>query len=241
MPVKWFEGEVVKIIALSQTIRHFFIEIKDEEPFEYQAGQFVTFDLPVSDKRLQRWRSYSIANRASSSNVLEFCIVHLDDGLGSGYFFEEVKIGSKLKFKGPDGAFVLKYPIEQDLVLLCTGTGVAPFKAMLDDLFHEKRAFKNIHLIFGTRTEENIIYRSEFEAYEKEFPNFTYDIVLSKAPKWGGREGHIHQVYLEKYGTARPDVKFMICGWSKMIDEAVENLLLKCQYDSALVQYELYG
>jgi CDP-4-dehydro-6-deoxyglucose reductase len=241
MPTKWFEGTVIEIDQISEKVRKYFVKLSEPESFQYEAGQFVTFDLPVSEKRLQRWRSYSIANRPDNSNILEFCIVYLDGGIGSGFFFNEVKIGSVLKFKGPDGAFVLKIPIEYDLVLLCTGTGVAPFKSMLDHIFFHNIPHRNIHLIFGTRKEEDIIYRNEFEAYASSKKDFIYDVVLSQEPNWHGIKGHIHQVYLQKYDVPRSDIKFMICGWSKMIDEAVANLLITSKYDRTQIHYELYG
>jgi ferredoxin-NADP reductase len=241
MPTTWYEGQVIEIKSVSQKIKRFFIVLPDVATFDFEPGQFITFDLPISDKRTNRWKSYSIANAPDGSNILELCIVHLEGGSGSGYFFNDVKVGSVLKFKGPDGAFVLRQPLDFDLVLLCTGTGVAPFKSMVDHIFFNKIPFKKIHLIFGTRKEEDIIYRQEFESYAAVNNNFTYDVVLSKEANWEGKKGHIHQVYLEKYAESRPDLKFMICGWSKMIDEAVANLLITCKYERSQVQYELYG
>jgi ferredoxin-NADP reductase len=48
-------------------------------------------------------------------------------------------------------------------------------------------------------------------------------------------------LYQETYRENRADVDFYICGWSNMIDDAVENLILKSGYDKSQVHYELYG
>lgn len=241
MPPKWIEAKLTEIKPVTDKIRNFYLTLNDEDRFGFLPGQFVTFDLPVSEKRLQRWKSYSIANRPDGSNTLEFCIVHLDGGLGSGYLFNEVQPGSLLRFKGPDGIFTLKEPIDYDLVMLCTGTGVAPFKSMLDHIFHHNIPHRQLHLIFGTRKEEDILYRKEFEEYAAVHPEFRYDVVLSRQENWPGYKGHIHQVYLKEYAETRPDVRFMICGWSQMSDQATEYLTQKCGYEKSQVHCELYG
>src|SRR5690606_31925502 len=115
--------------------------------------------------------------------------------------------------------FVLPDPVEKDLVMICTGTGVAPFRSMLIDLHKNQKKHKNIHLIFGTRHESGILYRDEFEKLEKEMPGFKYSITLSRDENWNGLKGYVHQVYLEDYKAVRPDVDFYICGWSNMIDD----------------------
>jgi ferredoxin-NADP reductase len=241
MPITWYDSIITRIETMAPNIRRFWVEVPVDGPFEFQAGQFVTMDLPIGDKRLQRWRSYSIANAPDGTNVLEFCIVNTGTGAGTRYLFEDVGVGSILRFKGPDGAFVLPPAIERDLVFICTGTGVAPFRSMLFDLKNSGRPHRKLHLIFGTRTAESILYRDEFEALAADWPDFRYDVVLSRQPDWPSHRGYVHQVYLEQYAEPRPDVGFYICGWANMIDEAVANLLIRLKYERTQVHYELYG
>lgn len=241
----WYNGQVIKTADASPVTRRFWVEIQPEEgkevKFSFKAGQFVTMDLPIHEKRLNRWRSYSIANAPDDSNILEFCIVRLENGLATNYLFDEIKVGSSLRFKGPEGTFVVKEPIERDMVMICTGTGVVPFRSMLWDIFYKNIPHRNIHLIYGTRHADNILYRDEFEFMTQEMPGFKYDIVLSKEENWSGYKGHVHQVYLDSYKEPRPDRHFYLCGWSNMIDEAVANLLIQLRYDRTQVHYELYG
>ncbi|TAK35658.1 MAG: FAD-dependent oxidoreductase [Saprospiraceae bacterium] len=245
---KWYDSTVIRIEDASATTKRFWLEIDEAGNFDFRAGQFITLDLPIGEKRLQRWRSYSIASAPDGSNVLELCIVHLEGGLASGYFFNDVKVGTALRFKDPDGMFVLPEKIEKDLVFVCTGTGVAPFRSMLLDLYGQNKPHRNIHLIFGTRYREGILYQKDFEKLVEKMPGFSYSVALSREETLppGGQlfdtcKGYVHQVYLEKYATVRPDVQFYLCGWTKMIDEAVENLVAKLGYDRAQVKYELYG
>jgi ferredoxin-NADP reductase len=236
----WYTSIVSKIEQASPTVRRFWLETPDAECPDFRAGQFITMDLPVGEKRLQRWRSYSIAS-APADDLLELCIVRAPDGLATRYLFDEIQEGSTLRWKGPEGTFCLPENIEKDLVLICTGTGVAPFRSMLRDLQQTNKPHRNIHLIFGTRTEADILYRAEFEELARTLPGFRYDAVLSRQPDWGGYRGYVHQIYLEHYADKRSDVAFYLCGWSNMIDEAVANLLVKLGYDRAQIHYELYG
>lgn len=236
---KWYDSKVIRIEDASATTKRFWLEIDGIESFDFRAGQFITLDLPIGEKRLQRWRSYSIANAPDGSNVLELCIVHLEGGAASAYFFNEVKVGTALRFKGPDGMFCLPEKIEKDLVLVCTGTGVVPFRSMLLDLQKQDKPHKNIHLIFGTRYSDGILYQKDFEWLVKKMPGFSYSVALSREeerPAPAGQlfdtcKGYVHRVYLEKYALPRPDVQFYLCGWTKMIDETVANLIIKLGYD----------
>lgn len=228
------------------TTRIFHLNIEGVDQFEFLPGQFVTMDLPISQKRLGRWRSYSIANPPENSGIIELCIVRLEGGLGTEYLFEEIGIGDQLKFKGPDGMFVLPRDLSEELVFICTGTGVAPFRSMIRYVIQNDITFNRIHLIFGTRDSEHILYRKEFENLAKKVPNFEYDICLSREKPnddWPDHfhEGYVHQVYMGKYQKPIDQRKFLICGWSQMIDEAVAHLLVDLKYNPSQVKYELYG
>ena len=227
---------------LSKTTMEMKLEIDQAEGvFDFLPGQFITFDLPVSEKRLHRWRSYSIANGPDESNILKLCIVRSPEGLGTKYLFEEVKIGTMIKFKGPDGGFVLTDDLSAEIIMVCTGTGVAPFRSMINYIKANKLPFKGIHLIFGTRSEENILYREEFEMFSKENPLFRYSVALSREEKKEFHHGYIHDIYMTEYNQTNDKRHFYICGWSKMIDEAVANLLINLKYDKSQIHYELYG
>jgi len=239
MPTNWHDGIVRKIETIAPNVRSFQLEVPDMQSFNFQAGQFVTMDLPIGEKRLQRWRSYSIANAPDGSNSLELCIVHA--GIGTKFLFDEVQEGSALKFKGPDGGFVLPETIDKDLVFVCTGTGVAPFRSMIMDLKNSGKPHRNIHLIFGARDESGILYRAEFEELTQTMPGFRYDVALSRQADWSGWKGYVHQVYQELYPTPRPDVNFYLCGWSNMVDDAVANLMLQLKFERSQIHYELYG
>jgi ferredoxin-NADP reductase len=246
MPTIWHQAEVISIRPLTASVTEFTIQILGIDSFEFKAGQFLTFDLPVGTKRQDRWKSYSIASRPTGSAILELCIAHMEGGLASNYFFNEVRIGTILRCKGPEGGFVIPPDVEtKHLILICTGTGLAPFRSMIHDLFAQNRMPASLHLIFGARTIHDILYLDEWVRLETTSPRFKFDISLSREkelpPDAHYHAGYVHPIYRSTYSEYNEANYFMICGWSRMIDEAVENLFLQMKYPRNQIIYELYG
>jgi ferredoxin-NADP reductase len=218
---KWKPARITKIQQRSPTVRSFWLEFPDREVLDFRPGQFLTLDLPIGQTRRDGWRSYSIAAAPDGSNQTELCIVRLPEGKGTGYLFESASVGSDVMTKEPAGVFTLpEGPLQKDIVMICTGTGVAPFRAMLQDRLEKETV--NFHLIFGCRTAEDLLYREEFEAMARSHSNFTYS------------------VYEAKYADIRTNVRFYLCGWAVMVDEAKARLL-KLGYPQEQILGELYG
>lgn len=161
MVENWYTGIVTKIENATDNTRRFWIQIPELERFDFKPGQFVTLDLPIHEKKNKRWRSYSIASHPDGSNVIELVIVLLEGGAGSTYLFNEVKEGSELTLRGPLGVFVLPETLDTEIFFICTGTGIAPFRAMTHYLKNHQIPHKDIHLIFGSRYEKDLLYADE--------------------------------------------------------------------------------
>lgn len=235
---QWQTGIVKRIEQATHNTRRYWVELPDAESFDFKPGQFVTIDLPIHEQRNKRWRSYSIASIPDGSNIIELVIVHLEGGVASKYIFEEIKEGSTFTLRGPQGVFVLPEVADKDLYLICTGTGIAPFRSMLQYISQHKLPHKQIHLIFGTRTQADILYREEMTMLQNSLPGFHYHVTLSRE-EWEGNRGYVHTVY-EQLCADKPDALFMLCGWRAMIDEAKQKLLAM-GYDKKAIHAELYG
>ncbi len=240
MPTTWYTAKIIKIEEIAPNVKSFTLEVCDVEKFDFKPGQFITLDLPVSDKRLNRWRSYSIAS-IPNKNYVELCIVRNPVGIGTTYLFEKITVGDHLRFKGPEGGFIIKDPTASTVVMIATGTGVAPFRSMIQSTLINSDVTFHIHLIFGTRFKSGILYVQEFEKLAAQYPNFTYDVALSRETSKAYHHGYLHDLYLKKYTDKSQNVQFYICGWSNMIDESVSNLIEKLHFDRSKIIYELYG
>ncbi len=219
------EAKVIKIAELTADVKHFWLQVQEVYSFDFKPGQFVTFDLPIGEHPKDRLRSYSIASPPTADSVFELVIMNLKGGRASEYFFHEVKEGSLVKFIGPHGKFLLPDKIENDICFVCTGTGITPFRSMLQHLVKTNQQHKNIYLFFGTRFQKDVLFRNEMEELQEAFPHFNYQFVLSKedSKNYTGLKGHVHQLYEKEFDDKRP-ADFYLCGWRGMIDDAKERL-----------------
>jgi ferredoxin-NADP reductase len=235
----WRNGKVIRIENETPTTRRFWFEISDTTAFDFIPGQFVTLDLPIHEKVNKRWRSYSIASWPDGSNVFELVIVLLQGGPGSTYLFNEISVGSEISFRGAQGVFVLKEPdLQNDIYLICTGTGIAPFRSMAHHIWNKNIPHKNIYLIFGSRTKNDLLYYQEFLQLQKDLPGFHYLPTLSRE-EWEGKRGYVHSIYEELCANTQP-ASFFLCGWKNMIDEAKQRIVA-LGYDKKAIRQELYG
>lgn len=235
---QWQKGTVRRVEEATPNTRRYWIELPETKSFDFKPGQFVTLDLPIHEQRNKRWRSYSIASMPDGSNVIELVIVYLEKGAGSGYFFNEVKEGTELTLRGPHGVFTLPQPLVNDLYMICTGTGIAPFRSMLYYIHRHSIPHGKIHLIFGTRTQQDLLYADEMRELEKLITDFTYHPTLSRED-WTGNKGYVHAIY-ESLCCEKQAAEFMLCGWRDMVDEARERIV-QLGYDKKNIHLELYG
>jgi len=234
----WRTGKVIRIEDHTPNTKRFWVEVPELPSFDFAPGQFVTLDLPIHEKPNKRWRSYSIASWPDGSNVFEMVIVLTQGGLGTTYLFNNISIGSTLSFRGAQGVFTLPQNLDKDLFLICTGTGIAPFRSMLHHIKRNNVPHKNIYLIFGCRKKEDILYYDEFKKIEPEIPGFKYIPTLSRE-HWEGKHGYVHAIYEEICREKQP-ANFFLCGWKHMIDEA-QKRILEMGYDKKSIHLELYG
>jgi ferredoxin-NADP reductase len=235
---QWQAGIVKRIEQATPNTRRYWIELPETPSFTFTPGQFLTLDLPIHEQRNKRWRSYSIASTPDGGNVVELVIVYVEGGAASHYIFNEIKEGSRFTLRGPQGTFVLPDHTDKDLYLICTGTGIAPYRSMLHYIHKTQLPHEKITLIFGTRKREDLLYADEMREMEQVMPGFSFRPTLSRE-QWEGDMGYVHSVYESLCIDKRPS-SFMLCGWRAMIDEARERIL-GMGYDKKDVHLEIYG
>lgn len=234
----WRKGIVTRIEDYTHNTKRFWIQVPELEQFDFKPGQFVTLDLPIHEKPNKRWRSYSIASWPDGTNVFELLIVLAQGGAGTNYLFNEVREGDELSLRGAQGVFTLPDTITEDIFLICTGTGIAPFRSMVQYLKLHSRPIHNIHLVFGCRKKEDLLYFDELKKLEEQLPGFHYHPTLSRE-HWEGQHGYVHPVY-ESLCRDRQPARFLLCGWKHMVDEAKKRIL-EMGYTNKDIHLELYG
>ncbi len=171
------------------------------------------FDKPVA-------RNYSVASWPDGSNKFELIVTYLNGGAMSEYLFNYIEPGDEILYKGPMGIFTLPDNLmDRDIYFVSTGSGISPFRSMINYLYENKVPFKNIKLFFGTRTQKDIVYREELEKINKELDNFEYIPTLSREKNSGLKEGYVHDHYIKLIDESPTKPLVYYCGWNIMIEE----------------------
>lgn len=204
---------LVETRDLAPEIRHFTFAVPEVARLEYQAGQFASLTAPVNGRDITR--AYSLAAAPRGDNRFEICLNRVADGLFSPFLFD-LAPGDQVECKGILGTFVWREPA-MDAILVATGTGVVPFRALLQEQFRGP-ATRQITLIQGTRQVGNLLFRNEFEAWEQIRPEFRYIPTLTRPdPGWEGATGRVQQL-VENSLAGRTDVQVYVCGLKEMVD-----------------------
>ncbi len=234
----WRTAKVIRIIDETPNTKRYVLEIPELTSFDFVPGQFITFDLPIDEKPSRRLRSYSIASWPNGTNVLELVIVLNVEGKGTPWMFKNIVEGSEMTLRGPQGVFHLPETIDRDIFFVCTGTGIAPFRAMCNHILNHNIPHQNLYLVFGTRFKEDLLYHEEMQELEKKLPGFHYIPTLSRQ-QWEGRTGYVHGIYEELCSNKQP-AYFYLCGWKNMLDETKKRIM-EMGYDKKSIHQESYG
>ena len=225
--------KLIESREIAPEVRHFVFEATGIDTLAFTPGQFVSLTQTVEGREVTR--AYSIAS-APRGNRFDLCLNRLVEGIFSPWLFER-KPGDTLDMRPPLGFFVLRKP-PREAVFVATGTGIAPFRAMLEERLgaNDTRPFT---LLFGVRYERGLLYRDEFEQMAREHPNFRFLPMLSRPESsWKGRTGHV-QAHLEEVIGGRRDLDVYICGLKLMVDD-VRAILKNMGFDRKQIVYEKY-
>lgn len=235
-----YQCHVVGFKMLTPTVFEILFEPKIENqpaPLPFVAGQFVSIIVPGAgpggrDLR----RAYSIAS-APEKQPIELCVKLVEGGPGTNYLFK-LRPGDTFRGLAPYGDFTWETTPERQACFIATGTGVAPFKAMIESEQLQRAAPELIHCLLGVRTEDELLYRQEFGSRQ----NIRwYEAVSRPSSEWKGFKGRVTDV-LRSFGGDYPwdRTDFYLCGNGDMIKEVKSILEEKGVKGEAVFQEKYY-
>lgn len=202
---------------LSSDVVKVLLRLPPTSNFEFHCGQYVDV---IGHGGLRR--SYSIASAPAPDKHVELHIRRVPGGAMSDYWFEQAKVNDLLRLNGPLGTFFLRDIEGLDLVLLATGTGIAPVKAILEGMRQrsEPHGAQSVSVIWGGRVEADLYWDVRNAGIEH-----SYVPVLSRADSsWSGARGHVQQAALaQRRDWSRTAV--YACGSEAMIQGARRQLI----------------
>lgn len=196
---------------------HYFV-FETDAPLNFKPGQYIS--IKVGNTRIN---SYSIATKEGDTRF--GLLIDTSPGGPGSIYFENLSVADKISFLGPFGVFTYKPDDSGRLLFLATGSGVAPLRCIIDDLLKVQNFQKPIALYLGVRYQEDIFWDKYFERLMQDYPNFTFEQVISKPDEtWKGKTGHITD-YLKQNFPDASTISAFLCGNKSMIEDASKLLL----------------
>jgi len=186
---------------------------------EYQAGQFVSLKINERDER----RCYSIASTPDDNHGFHILAEIVEGGKGSE-FLKNIKIGDTVEVLAPLGRFTVGGG-ERKLLFVATGSGIVPIYAMINDLLINKQATRQMRLHWGMRSEVDLFFVDNLERLAEEYPNFVFDIVLSKpGTEWDLCTGHVQDCLSRDFVGGMEGWEGYVCGNPERVVDICEKL-----------------
>ncbi|MEO6276843.1 FAD-binding oxidoreductase [Roseateles sp.] len=196
---------------LTRDVMRVQLRLPPTSDFEFLPGQYIEV---IGSEGVRR--SYSVANAPRPDKHIELYIREVPNGAMSRYWFQHAKVNDLLRLRGPLGTFFVRAQAGKDLVLLATGTGIAPVKAILEglDKLPVDAQPRNTTVYWGAR------HRDDLYIEKMVVSPFRLVPVLSRADdEWVGARGHVQDVMLAD-GPDLPNTLVYACGSDAMIHSA---------------------
>jgi CDP-4-dehydro-6-deoxyglucose reductase len=171
-----------------------------------------------------------MANAPHDDEFVQLHVRHVPGGSFTDHVFRTMKERDILRFEGPFGTFFLRDESAKPIVLVASGTGFAPIKAIIEAAF-KKGVARPMTLYWGARRPKDLYLNGLAERWAAGHPGFKYVPVISDAlaeDLWKGRTGFVHRAVMEDF----PDLsghQIYACGVPIMVDSARRDFIQKCR------------
>jgi len=215
-PVRDYTGTVALLEDVAPDVRRLVLEL--DAAMSFNAGQYVVLDVPSGQKR-----PYSVASPTSRGDRIELHLKRSDAGVCTDkWVFRSLAVGDRISLSGPYGRFSLRPLRTEPMLLLGSGTGLAPLKAIVQEV-RESGLEREVVLYHGVKTLADLYDREFFERVEAECDWFSYRPALSQ-DEWKGRRGRVPELLAQDYPRAAGNVAY-ICGNPRMVADAMKALM----------------
>ncbi len=241
----WSGGEtiltVADIIEETDDVKTFRLVGEQQMLFSFKPGQFLTLAVDIDGKEVKR--SYSISSSPSRPHTLEMTIKRVPDGLVSNWMNDNVKLGDKLKVKGPAGKFsCFNYP-SQKILFIAAGSGITPIMAMSRWIV-DTAADVDVVMLISSRTPSDIIFRKELELLAARHSGFRIYLTVTKGwrstESWTGLTGRNSSEMIRMVCPDFLDRHVFMCG-PKPFSDSVKEQLKELDFPLANLHTESFG
>ncbi len=226
-PILKLPSRVIHIERAAPDVALLRLQLPANQNLQYRAGQYVEFILRDGARR-----AYSMANAPhllGAPPSIELHIRHMPGGRFTDHVFGAMKDKEILRMEGPFGSFFLRDDSPKPMVLLASGTGFAPVKAIIEQLQH-KASTRPAVLYWGGRRPHDLYLDDWCRRMTAEMPSLRYVPVVSDAlpdDGWTGRTGFVHRAVMDDF----PDLsghQVYACGAPIVVESAERDFVARC-------------
>jgi 2-polyprenylphenol hydroxylase and related flavodoxin oxidoreductases len=212
----WWPAEIVAHDRRAEDIA--VITVRPEGPYSYRAGQYTSIETPY---RPRSWRHYSMANAESADGLVEFHVRTVGAGFVSGPLVWSAAVGDVLKLGAPMGDMAIDKQSQRDVLCIAGGTGLAPIKAMIDEMTRWNTA-REVTVFLGVRQAGDLYDIGALGRIQALNRWLTVIPCISEDPTFIGERGTLADV-VARHGTwAEHDV--FLCGSPDMTRATLSRL-----------------
>ncbi len=186
--------------------------------FHHIPGQYVSMLLDVDDPRGDV-RSFSIASSPTERNYLMICTRITESPFKQK--LNSMQRGTKVRFRGPFGRFTLEHEHMKQVVMLCGGIGITPFRSMIK-FATDSQLQRKLLLLYSNRVPEEIVFREELEKWQTLNARFKLVNTITRPTeskeKWNGRVGRMDEKLISEFVDDSTNSLFYVCGPPLMVD-----------------------
>ena len=216
LPLKQHTARVTGLDLLTADVMRVRLRVEGGVPILFHPGQYVNILLEDGARR-----SFSFATAPHVSDEVELHVRLVEGGRFTPCVFSTMRVGDRLRFEGPIGAFTLREDSTKPIIFVAGATGFAPVKSMLEHAF-QSGLKRDMILYWGVRSRRDLYFRTLAEQWAREHSNFHFIPVLSEPrpeDEWTGRSGLVHEAILADF----PDLsahQVYACGSVQMVQAA---------------------
>lgn len=231
LPPFW-HGEVIAHERRGMDIAVF--TVKTFQPLDYRAGQYISIE---SNYQPRLWRVYSPANAPRKDSTIEFHVRALGAGWVSSALVRRVNVGDMIRLASPMGSMTLDRGSTKDIVCIAGGTGLAPIKALIEELTRYNRT-RWVHLFFGAKTRDDLYDLADLNQLAARYPWLSVVPAVTDEPGFSGETGNIADV-VARYGPWEQH-DFFVSGSAAMVRSTLRRLS-EMKVPSVRIKYDAFG
>ena len=224
-PILKMPGRILSLNKAAPDVMVMRVQLPANQNFSYHAGQYVEFILRDGSRR-----SYSMANaphNLGTPPALELHIRHMPGGKFTDQVFGSLKEKDIVRMEGPFGSFFLREESDKPIILLASGTGFAPIKALIERM-QQQGITRPTSLYWGCRSQADLYLLEWADQAAAQMPHLSFHPVLSEPEAgWSGRTGFVHQAVMADWPSLKGHQVYA-CGAPVMVDSAQRDFTAQC-------------